>query len=276
MFLESRFRIVISPDQVRATILQGLGGGDDEEECIDLMEIMAMLLIPTLRKAAAEVLTDEKVGTTDFEYPPIPNLLQHVTNIILHDVTDSLEPKILDVDLLAEIFRSYGEKEMAEDTSLLEEMIEMARNTGSKDEEDPTLMLNTKSFARALTNDILKYNVGEEFEIKNVYKEIFLDVKKDEPKPQRNAFVALCCKCLSLEWITAPVDSVADTARSINWLTLTWSLYILVFFLLQTTAPVTSDDACPKELTGDNTGEFITCLLTANIIVWIVKCLIAG
>ena len=40
-YLRSRFGIEVSLEEVRKTILQGLGGSDDEGEIIDLMELTA-------------------------------------------------------------------------------------------------------------------------------------------------------------------------------------------------------------------------------------------
>lgn len=54
-FLLSRYGIKVTEDEVRKTVMFGLGGGDDDEACIDLMELAAILLIPTLIKAADAV-----------------------------------------------------------------------------------------------------------------------------------------------------------------------------------------------------------------------------
>jgi len=54
-FLSSRYGIKVTEEEVRKTVMHGLGGGDDDEVCIDLMELVAILLIPTLIKAANAV-----------------------------------------------------------------------------------------------------------------------------------------------------------------------------------------------------------------------------
>ena len=57
--------------------MQGLGGGNG---CIDLMEMMCMLLIPTLLKAASpEELPEDIVR-------PRNGLIDYVLHMILHDV----------------------------------------------------------------------------------------------------------------------------------------------------------------------------------------------
>jgi len=53
LFLSSRYGIRVSSEEVRKTIMTGMGGGGDRDNaCIDLMELVGCLLIPTLIKAA--------------------------------------------------------------------------------------------------------------------------------------------------------------------------------------------------------------------------------
>ena len=62
-FLMSRYGIRVTEEEVNATIIQGLGGGSDQDDVLDLMEMVAMLLIPTILKAARqEYLKDKKEG----------------------------------------------------------------------------------------------------------------------------------------------------------------------------------------------------------------------
>ena len=61
-FLSSRYGIKVTEQEVRKTVMYGLGGGDDDEVCIDLMELVAILLIPTLIKAADAVADQQSSG----------------------------------------------------------------------------------------------------------------------------------------------------------------------------------------------------------------------
>merc|ERR1712087_378753 len=63
-FLASRFRIYKTPEEIRSVIIKDLGGGDSEEDCIDLMELVAILLIPMLLRAADANEYDEEKSTT--------------------------------------------------------------------------------------------------------------------------------------------------------------------------------------------------------------------
>ena len=49
-YLMSRFDIETSKEQVHKIILAGLGGGEDENNCLDLCEVVTALLIPSLHK----------------------------------------------------------------------------------------------------------------------------------------------------------------------------------------------------------------------------------
>jgi hypothetical protein len=79
-FLMSRYGMDISAEEVRRHVIRGLGGGD-EEVGIDLMEVVAMLLIPTLLKAATPV---EELP--DGVIRPRYGMLDYVLSMILHDV----------------------------------------------------------------------------------------------------------------------------------------------------------------------------------------------
>jgi hypothetical protein len=76
-FLLSRYGVDISEEEVRAQVMHGLGGGNG---CIDLMEMMCMLMIPTLLKAASP----EELPA-DLVRPP-NGLIDFVLHTILHDV----------------------------------------------------------------------------------------------------------------------------------------------------------------------------------------------
>ena len=88
LFLLSRYGIDVTPEQVRSTIISGLGGGDEEkDDCIDLMEMVCMLMIPTLLKATSTDLPEGVVRPRD-------GLLEYVLNMILHDVSSFARPSV--------------------------------------------------------------------------------------------------------------------------------------------------------------------------------------
>ena len=178
VFLRSRFGIEVSHREVCDTILQGMGGGNDDGQVLDLMEVVAILLIPVLRKAAV-ALTLTVSATTDTATPtasigtdcdtndssmPPENLLHNVLQMILFDVmADERDnasgtfptgitghgygygscPPLLTVQLLEKIFLAYGEEELASNHDILKSMVDHAshkiRNVdGNHDDESVT------------------------------------------------------------------------------------------------------------------------------------------
>ena len=117
LFLCSRYGIIVDDDQVQKTILSGLGGGSEGDNVLDLMEMVAILLIPVFLKASAKnnleasgVLKKEDIDEEDEEVwvkdekgpqvsqrtlpgdlvPTPPGLLDYVLKMILDDVSPIL------------------------------------------------------------------------------------------------------------------------------------------------------------------------------------------
>lgn len=84
LFLRSRYGIEVSEEQVRNTILQGMGGSSEEDEVIDLMELTAILMIPVVLKAS---LLQEGADLPDGAEAPPADLIEYVSKMILHDVS---------------------------------------------------------------------------------------------------------------------------------------------------------------------------------------------
>jgi hypothetical protein len=84
LFLCSRYGIKVSNEFVRDTILRGMAGSNDENESLDIMEIVAILMIPTLLKAAAQ---QEGLPLPEGIQLPPEGLVDYVLKIILHDVS---------------------------------------------------------------------------------------------------------------------------------------------------------------------------------------------
>jgi hypothetical protein len=85
IYMRSRFGIVVTEEEVNNTVINGLGGGNSDDECIDLMEIVAILMIPTILKASKEATSEEILHEKLTQ--PEPELLQRVLTMILEDVS---------------------------------------------------------------------------------------------------------------------------------------------------------------------------------------------
>jgi len=125
LFLVSRYGLSITPEAVKDTILKAYGG-----EKIDLVELVSILFIPQFCKFASPPELTEDLENL------CPHVIKGVLKMVLHDVTGDDEPKELTVELIREIFLRYGETEVAENESLLNDMLLAA--TGG----DQGVMLN--------------------------------------------------------------------------------------------------------------------------------------
>jgi len=195
-FLNSRYGIRVSVKEVQDTILKGLGGGDDEEECIDLMEVVAILIIPELLKAAQSLLKEnEKLlppsrrqdFASDLEYKqhvrlykitekrkPDSELVANVLDMILKDTVglgDS--PPTLNRQLITDIFSAYGEENLVRNQELIDDMIAAASTSNTDIEENGGAIFDKFAFARALTSDVQSYNIGWETELTTHYYDVF-------------------------------------------------------------------------------------------------------
>lgn len=186
----SRYGIKTDEEQVRKKILSGLGGGDSKDDCIDLTELVAVLLIPLFLKIARssegreqplrtrdDFLTSwEYTGYLEYEKaiqelkPPI-TITSDVLKIILMDSTASDKPQRLIPDLLRRIFALYGEEALVDDDDLIQEMI-LSATGGSLD-----AFLDDAAFTRALVSDVELYNTDNEKRFTTHFEDVFGDDK---------------------------------------------------------------------------------------------------
>jgi len=204
LFLSSRFGIVVDDATIQRMILGDLAGtgkgennpsltgeGCDEEgeQVLDLMELVAVLFIPTFIKASLQL--NGKALPQDVTRAP-SGMLDYVLKMILHDTTGTSSPKPLSVELLKRIFISYGEVGLANDSVLLREMVEHAASVADNDDEtdmdNRSLMLDTRTFARALANDLNLYDIRNEVRLTTSYEDVFLNKDALEMAARRSAF----------------------------------------------------------------------------------------
>jgi hypothetical protein len=192
-YLMSRYGINISAEQIKKLIFEDLAGGS-EDECIDICEIVAMLLIPFLVKTRKGDLTREMIEassirhafSTDEEFEEyIKNVescnslvskgavTKRVLNIILADSIGSTEPQPVTKELITTIFSRYGEAELVENEEFIEEM--MNDISGG----DPDALLDVESFTRALTSDIMLYDIDNENQMSTLYEDVFGEVDQN-------------------------------------------------------------------------------------------------
>mmetsp|Transcript_48986 Transcript_48986/g.74023 ORF Transcript_48986/g.74023 Transcript_48986/m.74023 type:complete len:839 (+) Transcript_48986:156-2672(+) len=205
--LRSRYGIRISKEQVRKIILSGLGGGESEDDCLDLCEVVAALMIPCLRKLVTddwmesdsselseeesdgpvslvksnpeECSDDEQVKERLFhELVSTEEILRDVLSNILLLATGSPKPQPLTKELVRKIFAAFDENSLVEDDELVSKMIAAAGGDAlSEDTEGGAVLFNTKTFARVLTSDIMLYDPS----VENRYTSNFVDAFSPAP-----------------------------------------------------------------------------------------------
>mmetsp|Transcript_10121 Transcript_10121/g.14728 ORF Transcript_10121/g.14728 Transcript_10121/m.14728 type:complete len:1032 (-) Transcript_10121:116-3211(-) len=183
-FLLSRYGINVTEDEIRKSIFYDLAGGDSDDDCIDLTEVVAMLVIPYLVRVAvinengnepvdvcsSLVSKFEKeafIALEELRKDTDESIIEDVLGIILSDVTGSSDPKPLTKELLREIFKEYEEDDLIDDDELLDEMIEIASGG------DKNAVLDAAAFTRGLTSDIKLYNPLNETKFTTHYEDVF-------------------------------------------------------------------------------------------------------
>lgn len=143
VFLLSRYGISVTEEEVKESIFRDIGGGVNG--CIDLVEVVSLLIIPYLSKVAfvnAHTTEHQQVGNknsnqSQFEKEALAHfdklredsndsIFGDVLNFIMAETTGSKDPQPLTKELMSKIFKKYNEEDLIEDDTLLEEMIDMA------------------------------------------------------------------------------------------------------------------------------------------------------
>jgi len=272
-FLMSRYSVEVDKEQVRQVIFNGLGGGDGTDECIDIVELVSILIIPSLLKASGKQDREVKEAK-DFdskksyekylevqkeihELSPSPTLISDVLKIILIDTTDSDEYPKLSRSLLEKVFAWYGEMSLITDDDLIDEMIELASGG------NPDALFDVESFSRALTNDVLKYPVQNESKISTHYDDVFGNNDSGDEDIGKISFTeedGVTKKGIDVKRIfTFPhIDFLAERLGSVSHTFLVWLCFVYSYLTYVSTASVFS---CSSDSFG--------CKIASSIISWI-------
>mmetsp|Transcript_15838 Transcript_15838/g.22648 ORF Transcript_15838/g.22648 Transcript_15838/m.22648 type:complete len:1024 (-) Transcript_15838:164-3235(-) len=161
----------VAPDVVRKYIGDGSSQAKDDPNTINSWEHKEFV-----RKCKL---------STELTLRKSPKIISDVLTMMIHDSVgpvSSDHPPALEVRLLQRIFRTYGEVELSNDTNLLNEMIEVAAAglgtvSSARAQDDgtqkPRLVLDTLTFIRALTSDVLLFDVDSELETTTNEHDVF-------------------------------------------------------------------------------------------------------
>ena len=248
-------------------------GGDEEEECLDLSELVAILIIPYLVKAAKIILTStekrkrevEKKRPQDFdnqfEYldyietktildklkPENPNIVKDMLSIILFEATGCADSAKLNAQLLKDIFYSFGEDDLAEDDKLIQDMI-IAAGGNVDGTGDDDVILNTDTFIRALTADVDKYDEMNEIKLTTFFQDVFgvdnqsyelvnsqvMKCVDDEERGSTKERVNF-----NIVFSASAIDTQADTYMSSTISIVLWINFLVTYFAYFFSATVT-------------------------------------
>ena len=235
---------------------------DDPEMALDLCEVVALLLVPHLRKI-------QESGDKNAQ----DELFGQVLRLMLEDLTGKpdITEHVLDKGFMRLIVESYGELDASDD--LIQEMVRHAAGgMGGQ------VVLNLDTFIRALTCDIEKYSPEFEERWSTHYEDVFgyqappnnivtvgrdtgdaYDPKKmvdqsleDGPRKQRTV----------KHVFTAPgLDHTADTYRSQTYAVLLWIGLVVTYLAYVESFDLSASTGCED--------EGFTCLAINSVVQWI-------
>ena len=284
----SRYGIQVTEEEVRTLILNGLAGGDSDDECIDITEIVAILIIPYLRKVSMmsedSLPSDEPTGkhVSRFEQDAYmkkklrhnafeANIIRDVLNIIMSDVTGSAEPQPLTKDLLRKIFQEYEEADLIKDEELIQDMIDLASGVDADG-----AVLNAKAFSRALTSDLELYDPAKETQFTTHYEDVFgLVTYKTEPAQDESPDVVEIRlggqvdlstgegRTITQVFTFPQIDFLADSFRDKNQFLFAWLAALFGYFAYFDPFDTFGIEVCALE-----NRELFECKLSKSIAVW--------
>jgi hypothetical protein len=232
LFILSRYGIDVSTEEIRSKVMCGfLGGGErgGDRLGLDLMEVVAILMIPTFRKAAYD-----GGELPEGVVKPREGLLDFVLQMMLHDCTGTSEPKRLSKGLIRRLLRSYGETDLAANDELVRDMV-LAANT-------PNRNLDGQAFAQALTQDVQLYNISNEKRTSTIYDDVCLTKNHTQPQEWDEAVEGISTEIASSQrmlgadlharrYTFSAIDTTAGSYRSKSIIVLLWSSFTLAYFV---------------------------------------------
>eukprot|EP00547_Thalassionema_nitzschioides_P007157 CAMPEP_0194219644 /NCGR_PEP_ID=MMETSP0156-20130528/26442_1 /TAXON_ID=33649 /ORGANISM="Thalassionema nitzschioides, Strain L26-B" /LENGTH=1198 /DNA_ID=CAMNT_0038949395 /DNA_START=72 /DNA_END=3668 /DNA_ORIENTATION=- len=244
-FLRSRYGIYTDESEVKSVIFKGLAGGDGDDDCLDMMEMVAVLIIPLLLEVA---LSDSIQDKTVEDFPterafkeylaikekrkslkPPKRIIGDVHRNILIDSESfddskgvAIPPKITP-SLIRKIFAIYDEVELIANDDLVNEMVALASGG------DPDAVLDEKAFARALTEDVKLYDPNSESKISSRFYDVFgTDSRSNKRRKMHDNQIESGAelKQVDTRMTLGQIDFTADNIRSTVHVVLIWIVII--------------------------------------------------
>jgi hypothetical protein len=259
---------------------------------MDMMQLVSLLLIPTLREQQEQYKKGAEDGQTD--------LLKYTLEMMLHDVTGSRAPKPLTKTLVKQILQAYGESELSENDEVVREMLAQAGK-----ESNQQLLLDTDTFCKALTNDVELYDLKNKERLSTYFDDALFgesgrltnekDSKEHAAQVERPRVSNLKryqsttptvfqqemkVDDISLTYTASHLDNAADTFRSKVLVVLQWSFFVLSFQAYLHNF-IRGDfmglrDNCPRYIYGAWAGNLraFFCQVGVSVLRWLVVMLL--
>jgi len=234
-FLMSRHGIEVTEEEVLDKIIGTFGQRTvDSRSDIDLIQLLALLLIPLLLKAKQSLDQAQQASSTirrqsgtclhrqkgDSRWPDA-DIIESVLRMMLHDATGDATLRPLTKELIRQILRFYGEGEASNNEQLLDEMVLAVTPDSITDIEGEPILLDQHSFAHGLTHDVQHYNIDFENSMTTNFHDVFSDEQKGDVKEGNSVKTVRTLSC---------IDYTADTFRSKSYVVILWVAWILTYF----------------------------------------------
>mmetsp|Transcript_3787 Transcript_3787/g.6451 ORF Transcript_3787/g.6451 Transcript_3787/m.6451 type:complete len:895 (-) Transcript_3787:79-2763(-) len=234
-FLMSRHGIEVTEEEVLDKIIGTFGQRTvDSRSDIDLIQLLALLLIPLLLKAKQSLDQAQQASNTirrqsgtclhrqkgDSRWPDA-DIIESVLRMMLHDATGDATLRPLTKELIRQILRFYGEGEASNNEQLLDEMVLAVTPDSITDIEGEPILLDQHSFAHGLTHDVQHYNIDFENSMTTNFHDVFSDEQKGDVKEGNSVKTVRTLSC---------IDYTADTFRSKSYVVILWVAWILTYF----------------------------------------------
>eukprot|EP00804_Cyclotella_cryptica_P012972 CCRYP_002307-RD/>CCRYP_002307-RD protein AED:0.22 eAED:0.22 QI:0/0.86/0.87/1/0.93/0.87/16/751/894 len=262
LFLMSRYGIVASPEEVSNSISKGFGGGgisESDGDTMDLTEVVAMLMIPSL--VSAQQRRKNKQSAPDDDCHDNGHVADRGSNIVDDfDINSGRSSDTQDADELIRVHKTVTttgpprKTTTEDDRNLFQYVLQMiladAIHTTS-DSQPPPLkerILNADVFAYCCTSDVDLYNVEWEDKLTSTYVDVFetfrstkktergLPIRRSvedverhlEPDDEEGEKEGIVNEVLKKNTFPA-IDYAVDTFRSKTYVILIWFTWVLFY-----------------------------------------------
>jgi hypothetical protein len=274
-FLMSRHGIKVTEEEVAEKIIGTFGEctpGNERKpnaNCLDLIQILALLFIPLLLKAKQSLDQAQQETNTVRREPatcfiavqhhsqkgdnrwPDADIIQIVLRMMLHDATGDPTPRPLTKELIRHLLLFYGEVEASDNEQLLDAMALAATPDKSADIEGEPILLDQHRLAYALTHDVQRYDIDFENRVTTNFHDVFPTGELKEGHFVKTVRTLPC------------IDYTADTYRSKSYVVVLWVAWVLTYFsYIQDTEDILTMTELPC-----NHLEF-GCVVAQGIVKW--------